>query len=231
MEFLAGRGSSFNLRGWAGRLRDAGLALARGDPDRFACVESYWSAAWPGQHVNQDRYDTGRLSWEDSLYCRYYSVEADVALQREWARLPKKETGVPPSGQTYVDAGTLLDSKPLARAQFTALHADPGEQARLKLRLARQEYPGREKNCWEGHGASSLTGEAALRVLGSELALETGVTERTAARQRYWTRLQRVYELQKNRYERGLLPLQDYMENVYMLRDADIMLLRTRASR
>lgn len=141
-ECLAGRGSFYLLVRWDERVRDAGIALAATDTERFAYIEDFWRTAWHGDRAQELRRDAGRIPIQDYLTTHYERIDADIGLAQAWAKLPKKatRTSLASAYQNFSGESTWLwpddglGAKDSAKAKFGALHANaarPGkDQAR-----------------------------------------------------------------------------------------------------
>jgi hypothetical protein len=229
-EFLAGRGTLDLLLGCSLRLLEAEQTLAPTKRERLTALEGYWARTRLIEQVNFTRYQWGRIPIQDYLHSKYFLLEADMRM----AQLKeKKDLPVDfihgPRGPYDAAWPPDLEPKELAKAALAALHADPKALAREKLQAARGHTDARFKDFLAGRGTLDILLEALVLQNESELALALSQSDRVAAYEQHWERLIQVDIVQKQRYDRQRIPIQDYMESRYFGLQAQIWLAEARA--
>jgi hypothetical protein len=123
----------------------------------------------------------------------------------------------------------LLPPKMLAQFAWEAVHADSRELARLKVEAARLVSWARQKELLAGRGVLDFTLEASLNLLEAERAASGSEAEQLRAFERHWARTKTIEGVNQMRYERGPIPIQDYMQSKSERLRAETWLIEARA--
>jgi hypothetical protein len=217
--FLAGRYTLEFLNDAAARLREAGFAICRNDRDRFAQQEIYWLTAIQNEFTNDSWYANGRIPLYDALINRAVRLEADQDLKESYALTRVSPTLLPPIGlDFFIEAVAwegfprVLGVKEVARRMYAALHTDRQQNLMTRKRCWQAVHEEREKEFMAGRGTLDFLLLACARLLQADLALSKDRKERSRAREQYWERIERIEEINWDRYQAGRIPIQDYLQ-------------------
>jgi hypothetical protein len=231
-EFLAGRSTLDILLGCSLRLLEAEQALAKTETERIAALERHWARCRLIERVNLARYRADRIAIQDYLQSRYFLLEAEL-----WLTQLKRKKDLPVDFVTGVrvpfkaDWPPDLDPQDLAKAAFDALHTDTDELTRKKLEAARGGAEARFREFLAGRGTLDILLEVSLHRLESDVGLAATQPERLAAHEKHWERMVEIEIIQRDRYSRARIPIQDYMESKYFRLEAQIWLTQAMAKR
>jgi hypothetical protein len=231
-EFLAGRGTLDFLHEAALSLVEAELELDGSPADRLAALERYWEFTKLGEEINRQRFEDGRIAVQDLFESKYQRIVAEIRLGRARAAIGEvRENSRRPGMWWYEDAfrDDSGSQKALAKARYAASTSDLQQLARERRDAARIVYQAREKEFENGRGTLRFLLDWSQRLLDSELALAHDRSERLAALERHWERAIRTELANKDRFDRGRIAIQDYLETKFARLDAEIQLAHARA--
>jgi hypothetical protein len=226
-EFQAGRGTLDILLESSRQLAEAELAVRDQQEDRVAVFEWLWARALMIETINQVRFEAGRIDVPDYLQSRYGRLEAEI----QWAQARAKQPDPFASTGERRMLGLWDDpfeAKELAKAKHAASQANPAEQVRAKLEAARGEYQAREKHFLAGRGMLDILLEASRHWLESEQVLRTTQADRVAVLERSWERALLMERVNRARFERGRITIQDYLQTKYHRLEVEIWLKTAR---
>jgi hypothetical protein len=228
-EFLAGRGTLDILLGCSLRLLEAEQAVAQTESERVAALQGHWARTRLFERVNLTRYQAGRITIQDYLQSKYFQLEAELRL----SQLRKKEMPLDFAssvrGPFRINRPPDLYPKDLAKAAVEALHIDAEQWAREKLETARGGSNARFREFLAGRGTLDILLEVLIHRLESELALATSQSDRLASYEKHWERTMLIEIINKGRYDRKQIPIQDYMQSKYFRLQAQIWLTEAKA--
>jgi hypothetical protein len=127
-------------------------------------------------------------------------------------------------GEDEVGIGDSLPPKVVARARFEAARANVLELKKARLATARKAMAATKNEFLVGRGNLEVLYEWSGGLLEAELALLDQPTDRKAAREKHWTRLREIEEVNKIRFEAARIPIQEYLGSQYQRQNAEIEL-------
>jgi hypothetical protein len=236
-EFLAGRGTLPFVIETCQYLLQAALTVSDTEAEGFSDVEGFWITAQENENINHDRYQTGRITLADCVFAQRSRLDATMSLIRAKSKLSPGNAYVPrPALWDYWDR--FLDKhdwfasqekhfhKRMASAMAKALRGDPQELSRARRDASRVVFDARRNEFLTGRGTLDFLIDSALRLLEDELALTDQPEKRAAAMEQCWERLMQIEVVNKQRYETGRIPLQDFEESRFHRLDVEIRLAR-----
>lgn len=233
--YLAGRGTQEFLIEVMQDLREADLALADRTADRLAALEFYWITARQNEAFETGRFYAGHIALCDYQISRYDCLGAQIALLQAEAKADVGRTSTTPlvaQSQFFDPASApwanLLSAKELVQARSAMRRADVKELMQAKQAAASVIYAERAKELREFRGTLEYEITAARRLRDADLDLAAGPAERTAARERYWKRLQWIEKITKQRSDSGRISTQDYQSCRYHRLGAEIGLAQAK---
>jgi hypothetical protein len=226
-EFLAGRGTLEFVHEAALSLLKAELALDGPPADRIAALERYWEFAKRDEEINRERFEHGRIPIQDFVDSSYQRIVAEIRLKKVQEAYGNVRENSRRGFMWWYGEGFLEDPLPpkaLAKARYVTATSDLTQLARERRDAARTVYDARNVEFEHGRGTLNFNLDWSHKLLESDLALCHDRAERVAAFERHWERLIRVELSNADRYRRGYIPIQDYLESKHARLDAQIEL-------
>jgi hypothetical protein len=229
-DFRAGRGTLDILLEATLQLLEAELAVHGQEAERVAIYGRHWALAQQIEAINKRRYDAGRIAIQDYAQTTHHRLQAEIRLLQTWGG---KKPGLPPllasdpASQVLPD---LLSAKELAKAARELGRCTLTQLRQASIDVARQECQARAQEFLAGRGTLDILLGSSRRLLEAELVVCTQKTERVAALERHWERMMMMEVINKGRHDAGRIATKDYMETRYARLEAEIRLIRLRAS-
>jgi hypothetical protein len=223
----AGKEVTSRLLGSSLAVLKAEVAMLEKNADRVAPFERHWKRMLETETIFKRRFARGTPAPEDSYETRYARLDAQLAWEQAKARKEK------PAGSTshLTDDVHPLDAREWARTQFEASAASPKELARARLEAAGEVWLVLSRYRDAGKEVTSRLLGSAAELLEAELALLEKNADRVPAFERHRNRMLETEMLFKARFDAGALAPEDYYATRYASLDAQLALLRAKASR
>jgi len=224
--FFGGRGTLEFLMDSSRRLLDAQCAAHPEPADQVAAFADHWLRLSVIEIINQQRYETGKISAKDLWSTRERRLLAERWLIDARAKAGPRAAAGPASDLRLVP--NTINAQTIARRKFATVSADPHELARGRVEMARRVTEGRFKEFIAGRGTLDFVLEASRRQLDADLALSDDPAEARAARERHWSFLWQVLQVNRRRFAKGRIGLADYAQSQVALFQAELRLAQAR---
>jgi hypothetical protein len=131
--------------------------------------------------------------------------------------------------QVAPDTPYDFSQKQLAQAAFEVNDANPRELAKAMVEAAQIAYGGREKEFLAGRGTLDFLLSASRELLAAERLASDNAIDQQAALERYCALATFFYDVSKERFEAGRVPIQDCADTNYKLLEGELWLADIRA--
>jgi hypothetical protein len=130
-------------------------------------------------------------------------------------------------GDILADSPHPLDRKDAARAKFEALQTSPKELAQAKLAASQYSFESRFREFLAGRGTLDFMLEAFQQYSEAGIAVAQGPAEQAVYHEALWVLAYSAEHINRFRYEKGRIPLQDYAQSIAFRLQAQLALHRT----
>jgi hypothetical protein len=223
---VVGRGSLDLTLTASVRLLESERALTNTKAGQVAAFQRHWTRMKYMEDLWHRWYQVGRVVGQDYSQSRYFRLQAEIWLAQAGVK-KGKPLGRVRESRGPLDVDNPLDAKELANAKFAA-QADLKELVQAKLEADRVENEARYGEFLTGRGTLDILLGSSLRRLESELALSGTPADRVAAYERHWARMKQIEIINKGRFDRERISIQDYLQPRYFFLEAEIWLAQAR---
>src|SRR5262245_4220090 len=232
--FLAGATSLEPVEEWSQRCWQTEQFLAGKDSNRLAAAERRWLSAKLAERQSEQLFAKGRIPVQDFLESRYQRLSAEIELV-EASRRAAKEASAVSGALVKVSEREALGSREIrqvARAKFSAMHADIRDLAHARLQAAKSAYAAFQKMLKSP--IIDLSSDSSLywslRWLEAELALARSPGERRAAFERHWVDRKLSEMISDARFQSGRIRITEYMLSRHYLLQVELDWAAARAT-